>query len=117
MKELIELQKLVRRYIDGQCGYAAFRAEFVHQYLSRRHERSIEDLIHEIEGSCADFDEDEVAENDLRDDLRTIADAPVISIEVLAPIEAQSLWLGRSSLAPDQARSDKGQNRVVPAAA
>ena len=82
--DLSQLQELVRRLIENEIEYPAFRAEFVHQFLCARHaDMALEDLVNEIEGICADRDEGYIFESKLRDELSVIPDAYVGSSSVV----------------------------------
>ena len=80
--DLSQLQQLVRNFIENTLDYPSFRAEFVLNFLCAQHADAVmEDLVNEIEGICADFDEGDIVEPELRSELSVVANAPIASIE------------------------------------
>lgn len=79
--KLSELRRLVRQYVDGEIAYAPFRAQFVADYLAVLHQDlEMERDVNAIENACADYDEQDISEHELRDDLSLIANRPTISV-------------------------------------
>jgi hypothetical protein len=77
-----QLQELLRQYVDGELNYEAFYAAFVDEFLSKHHDEVIvDDLVNEVASECADLDEGDISEDDLRGELDIIANTPVVSIE------------------------------------
>ncbi len=78
---LSELRLLVRRFAEGAILYDVFRAQFVGDYLSILHDDSdVEQEVNLIESACADFDEGDILEQDMRNELSVLANAPIISV-------------------------------------
>lgn len=79
---LSQLRLLVRRFVDGELAYPVFRSQFVAEYLSILHRDSeVERDVNLIENVCADFDEEDISEQDLQAALSLIAKSPIISFE------------------------------------
>ena len=104
MIDLPQLQQLVRRFIEKERDYPSFREEFVQCLLCAQHEDAVmEDLVNEIESICADFDEGDILEPELRNELSVIANAPIASIKLAGQLRIQlqiSFVSGRPSRSP-----------------
>ena len=88
---LSQLRALVRRFVDGEIAYEAFRAEFVPQHLSVHYEDSeIERDINAIESACASFDEGDISEQDVKSELSMIISSPIITVDFAASKPIQS---------------------------
>src|SRR5579862_2575887 len=108
-----ELQKLVRRFVEGELEYPAFHAEFVQNFLSLRHnDAAMEDLVNIIESACADLDEGDIAIEDLREELSVLAHMPLVSIEMVNPqgVSRMNLPLRR---VPIPRRESGGSDAIV----
>ena len=78
-----QLKRLVRQFVDAEIDYPAFHAKFVRDFLAVRHDDVlVDDLVNSIESACADLDEGDVSESELREELSVVATAPVISVEM-----------------------------------
>ncbi len=84
--DLSQLRRLVRQFVAGEIQYEAFRAQFVASYLSVIHQDlEIDRHVNAIENVCADFDEGDIADRELRDELSVIANPLIfISVEMTA---------------------------------
>ena len=84
MNRLIDLQNLVRKYLDGSVGYSAFHSEFLLSFLSVHHDQQpIEDAVNAVESACGDFEEGDISVEELMDDLSTIANSPIFRVVVV----------------------------------
>ena len=77
--DLAQLQQLVRIFIEKAIDYQSFRAEFVRTFLCAQHvDAVLELLVNNIEVMCADFDEGDMLELELRGELSVVANAQII---------------------------------------
>ena len=104
MMDLSQLQQLVRRFIEDALDYPSFREAFVRNFLCAQHADAVmEDLVNEIEGICADFDEGDIIEPELRGELSVVANAPIVSIEFSGQLRMHlpiSIVSGKPSRSP-----------------
>jgi hypothetical protein len=52
--QMVDLRRLVERYVDDAIDYSAFRREFVLQFLAVRANPEVDSAVAEIESLCAD---------------------------------------------------------------
>ena len=85
-----QLRSLVRKFIDGEIAYSVFRGRFVVEYLSvLHHDLDTESDVNAIENSCADFDEQDISADELKAELRFIANRPTVSVQINALSQQQ----------------------------
>lgn len=76
---LSQLRVIVRRFVDGEISYPAFRAQFVGEYLAVLHANlDLDRDVNVIEHLCSDFDEGDLSGSKLREELSAIASMPIL---------------------------------------
>lgn len=109
MENLSDLQRLVLDHLHGSVDYAGFRNQFAQAFLSV-HCADLEDSVNLIDGLCADLDEGDISEAELRAELSDWLSIPIMSVEVGGhTVSVKSRAVG----APDASGSDAVWNLAV----
>lgn len=92
------LQKLVASFVNEASGYVDFRQRFVLEFGSIRSDDSgVESAITFVESLCADRDEGDISEVELRSVLSRWLDEPIVTVEVDGKVSSAKSAVNRHS--------------------